>query len=103
MGGFCISVETLPSRSLKTPLSQVEYVEVPDEKTLVNDAMKPLTPAALKAKEEPQIPPRLLQPAVTERDEAVLADAFPEKLPAKLKTMTLVDLIEHFVRTERSK
>ena len=65
--------------------------------------MKPLTPAALKAKEEPQIPPRLLQPAVTERDEAVLADAFPEKLPAKLKTMTLVDLIEHFVRTERSK
>lgn len=54
-------------------------------------------------KEEPQIPPRLLQPAVTERDEAVLADAFPEKLPAKLKTMTLVDLIEHFVRTERSK
>ena len=74
-----------------------------DEKTLVNDAMKPLTSAALKAKEEPQIPPRLLQPAVTERDEAVLADAFPEKLPAKLKTMTLVDLIEHFVRTERSK
>ncbi|MEI3355043.1 MAG: hypothetical protein V8R49_08910 [Duodenibacillus massiliensis] len=40
---------------------------------------------------------------MTERDEAVLADAFPEKLPAKLKTMTLVDLIEHFVRTERSK
>ena len=88
---------------MSLPATKQHTALLTDEKTLVNDAMKPLTPAALKAKEEPQIPPRLLQPAVTERDEAVLADAFPEKLPAKLKTMTLVDLIEHFVRTERSK
>ena len=88
---------------MSLPVTKQHTALLTDEKTLVNDAMKPLTPAALKAKEEPQIPPRLLQPAVTERDEAVLAAAFPEKLPAKLKTMTLVDLIEHFVRTERSK
>lgn len=91
------------ARFMSLPATKQHTALLTDEKTLVNDAMKPLTPAALKAKEEPQIPPRLLQPAVTERDEAVLADAFPEKLPAKLKTMTLVDLIEHFVRTERSK
>lgn len=91
------------ARFMSLPVTKQRTALLTDEKTLVNDAMKPLTPAALKAKEEPQIPPRLLQPAVTERDEAVLADAFPEKLPAKLKTMTLVDLIEHFVRTERSK
>ena len=91
------------ARFMSLPVTKQHTALLTDEKTLVNDAMKPLTPAALKAKEEPQIPPRLLQPAVTERDEAVLADAFPEKLPAKLKTMTLVDLIEHFVRTERSK
>ena len=36
MGGFCISVETLPSRSLKTPLSQVEYVEVPFKQCPIN-------------------------------------------------------------------
>lgn len=91
------------ARFMSLPVTKQHTALLTDEKTLVNDAMKPLTSAALKAKEEPQIPPRLLQPAVTERDEAVLADAFPEKLPAKLKTMTLVDLIEHFVRTERSK
>lgn len=91
------------ARFMSLPVTKQRTALLTDEKTLVNDAMKPLTSAALKAKEKPQIPPRLLQPAVTERDEAVLADAFPEKLPAKLKTMTLVDLIEHFVRTERSK
>ncbi|MEI3355042.1 MAG: hypothetical protein V8R49_08905 [Duodenibacillus massiliensis] len=50
------------ARFMSLPVTKQRTALLTDEKTLVNDAMKPLTSAALKAKEKPQIPPGSYSP-----------------------------------------